>query len=115
MHYFLFVRAKNVIAFMLLTLLFAVQFAYAQTTTVTGKVTDQSSGAPLGNVTVLVKGTSNGTTTGNDGGFSIAIPNRNAVLVFSYIGYGSREVPVGNNTSLNVQMSAGASQLGDVV
>src|SRR4051812_2968571 len=115
MHYFLFARAKNVIALMLLTLFFAVQFAYAQTATVTGKVTDQSGGNPLANVSVIVKGTTAGVTTGSDGGFSIAVPNRNAVLVFSYVGYGNQEIPVGNNTSINVQMAAGASQLNDVV
>src|SRR4051812_7738451 len=115
MHYFLFVRAKYVLVFMLLTLLFTVQFAIAQTTTVTGKVTDQVGGAPLANVSVVVKGTTTGVTTGADGGFSIAVPNRNAVLVFSYVGYGNQEMPVGNNTSINVQMAAGATQLNDVV
>jgi TonB-linked SusC/RagA family outer membrane protein len=115
MHYFLFARAKNVTVLTLLTLLFAVHGAYAQTATVTGKVTDQTGNTPLSNVSVLVKGTTNGTTTGADGNFSIAIPSKNAILVFSYIGYGTQEIPVGNNNSINVQMVSNASQLGDVV
>src|SRR5206468_8197577 len=110
-----FARAKNVIVLMLLTLLFAVQFAYAQSTTVTGKVTEQTSGTPLANVNVLVKGTTTGVTTGPDGGFSIAVTGKNPVLVFSYVGFGNQEITVGNNTSINVQMSAGATQLNDVV
>ena len=115
MRYFLLFRVKYVIASMLFMLLFAVQVTYAQKTTVTGQVTDQLGGAPLANVSVVVKGTTNGVTTGTDGNFSIAVPNKNAVLVFTYVGYNVKEITVGNNTNINVQMSSSTTQLNDVV
>src|SRR4051794_15269243 len=87
---------------LLLMLLFAVHITYAQTTTVTGKVTDQSTGNPLPNVTVLVKGTSKGATSGVDGSFSIAAAGKDAVLVFSYVGYREQEITVGDNSTINV-------------
>jgi TonB-linked SusC/RagA family outer membrane protein len=100
---------------LLLMLLFAVHFIYAQTTSVTGKVTDQLSGKPLSNVSVLVKGTSKGATTGVDGSFSLAVTDKNPVLVFSYVGYREQEITVGNNTTINVQLSTNTTQLNDVI
>src|SRR4051812_32969520 len=115
MHYFLLFRVKYVIASMLFMLLFAVQVTYAQKATVTGQVTDQLGGGPLANVSVIVKGTTNGVTTGTDGNFSIAVPNKNAVLVFTYVGYNVKEITVGNNTNINVQMSSSTTQFNDVM
>ena len=60
----------------------------------TGKVTDES-GAPLPGVTVLVKGTAIGTATNTEGNFSISTPGDNDILVFSFIGYLTKEVTVG--------------------
>ena len=100
---------------LLLMLLFAVQFIHAQTTAVTGKVTDQLSGKPLPNVSVLVKGTSKGATTGADGSFSLAVTDKNPVLVFSYVGYREQEITVGNNSTINVQLSTNTAQLNDVI
>ena len=99
---------------LLLVLLFTIHFTYAQRATVTGKVTDEK-GAPLPNVSVLVKGTSNGVTTGVDGNYSIAVPNKEAVLIFSFVGLRTQEITVGDNTALNVQMSGSATQLNDVI
>ena len=96
------------------TLLLAAIFTFAQRATVTGKITDEK-GAPLPNVSVLVKGTSNGVTTGLDGNYSIAVPNREAVLVFSYVGLRTQEITVGKTATLNVQLSSSAMQLNDVV
>src|SRR5690349_20965327 len=58
-----------------------------------GKVTDDK-GEPLPGVTVVVKGTSNGTATGADGTFTLNLPEAAGTLVFSYIGYATREVPL---------------------
>ncbi|MDY3853168.1 MAG: carboxypeptidase-like regulatory domain-containing protein, partial [Prevotella sp.] len=61
--------------------------------TVTGQVTDEK-GEPLIGVSILIKGTSKGTVTDIDGNFKLPVDNKNAVLVFSYIGYTAQEVNV---------------------
>ncbi|GAB3539383.1 TonB-dependent receptor [Pontibacter brevis] len=82
--------------------------------TVTGRVTDES-GVGLPGVTVVVKGTTRGTATGADGNFTIAVPSTNATLVFSYIGYSTQEIQVGNRTAINVTMGVDAKALEEVV
>ncbi|TAN00639.1 MAG: SusC/RagA family TonB-linked outer membrane protein, partial [Chitinophagaceae bacterium] len=68
-----------------------------------GTVMDAVTQRPLIGVTVQVKGTSTGTTTGENGEFSLSVPN-NAVLLFSYVGYESKEVPVNGRAEINVMM-----------
>src|SRR6476620_5607809 len=65
--------------------------------TVTGKVTD-ATGQPLPGVSVTIKGTQFGATTNSNGEFSIVVPDDNATLVFSYVGYDSQETRVGTRT-----------------
>jgi len=86
--------------------------ALAQTKTVTGVV--KSDNEVLPGVTVLEKGTSNGTVTDGDGKFSIAVAE-NAILVFSFVGMKPSEVPVGNQTTVDVTLTADVTQLGEVV
>ncbi|MEM6378881.1 MAG: SusC/RagA family TonB-linked outer membrane protein, partial [Bacteroidota bacterium] len=81
--------------------------------TVTGTVTE-ADGMPMVGVSVLVKGTTTGTTTDLDGGFSIEVED-NAVLEFSYIGYTSKEVNVGNRTALSVTLDPDTEVLDEVV
>lgn len=81
--------------------------------TITGKVTSGSDGATLPGVSVLVKGTTTGTTTDADGTYSIAVSGK-AMLVFSYIGYKTQEVAVGNGNVLNVTLVEDASNLQEV-
>lgn len=71
--------------------------------TVTGQVTDEK-GEPLIGVSILIKGTSKGTVTDIDGNFKLPVDNKNAVLVFSYIGYTAQEVNVQGRPSFNVVM-----------
>lgn len=73
------------------------------THTVTGQVTDEK-GEPLIGVSILIKGTSKGTVTDIDGNFKLPVNNKNAVLVFSYIGYTAQEVNVQGRPSFNVVM-----------
>ncbi len=87
--------------------------AWAQTT-VSGTVTDPES-IPLPGATVLEKGTANGTTTDFDGNFVIDVADSNAVLVVSYLGYTTNEIPLNGQSSLNVQLAEDATQLEDVV
>lgn len=71
--------------------------------TVSGSVSD-AQGEPMPGVTVVVKGTTNGTVTDFDGKFTLKVPQKGAVLVFSFVGYSSQEIPVGNKTTFNVTM-----------
>ena len=88
--------------------------ADAQQRPVTGKVTDASDGTGLPGVSVLVKGTTNGTATDADGTFTINANNED-VLIFSFIGYESQEVTVGAQTAVDVQMNPSTQQLSEVV
>lgn len=90
------------------------QLAFAQTT-VTGKVTDQSSGAPLSNVNVTVKGTSRGTTTNDNGIFSLALQQGDAILVFSSTGFAETEIEINGRSSIDVTLSTSSTKLSEVV
>lgn len=87
----------------------------AQEKTVTGKVTDEKDGTPLAGVSVTVKGTSVGTTTGADGTFRLNVPQNARVLVFSYINFASQDVTFGNNTTLEVKLTTEEKSLSEVV
>ena len=66
-------------------------------------------------INVIVKGTSIGAVTDFDGHYEITVPDQNAVLVFSYVGYKNKEVTVGNQTVINVSMEPDLSTLSEVV
>jgi len=88
--------------------------AFAQEKEVSGKVTDEN-GATLPGVSVLVRGTSMGTATDANGLYRLQVPNNEAVLVFSFIGYVAKEIPIGNQTTVNVNMNVDSKQLNEVV
>ncbi|HEV7333761.1 MAG TPA: TonB-dependent receptor [Flavisolibacter sp.] len=82
---------------------------------VTGVITDETQ-KPLRGVSVLVKGTNNGTTTDENGGFVLSVPGTGSVLVISHVGYGTIEQRIGTNTTLNLSLSpSGQSALNEVV
>ena len=85
-----------------------------QTITITGVVVDAGND-PLPGVNVGIKGTSTGTTTDFNGAFSIAVPSTNTVLRFSYIGFMTQEITVGNQRVINVTMAEDVTQIGEVV
>lgn len=87
---------------------------YAQQRTVTGKVTDASDGSPLPGVSVLVKGTTRGTATSSNGEYSINASS-DEVIVFSFIGFETQEILVGERTSVDVTMVASAQELSEIV
>ncbi len=89
------------------------QFVSAQSVTVTGTVSDNS--GPLPGVNVAIKGTVLGTGTNADGTFSLSVPSRDAVLVFSYIGYVTQEIPVGSQRVINVTMKEDTQLIDEVV
>jgi TonB-linked SusC/RagA family outer membrane protein len=82
--------------------------------TIRGKVTDDQ-GQALPGVSVLIKGSTTGTATDPNGGYSIAVPDGNAVLVFSFIGYMTQEVPVGNRTTIDVTLGSDVQALNEIV
>jgi TonB-dependent starch-binding outer membrane protein SusC len=81
---------------------------------VNGRVTDQQSN-PIPGANILIKGTTLGTSTDADGRFSINVPDANAVLVVSFIGYMSKEIEVGAQTEISVVLEADIKQLSEVV
>ena len=95
-------------------MLFAMQFANAQSKLVSGMVSDSNKiGIP--GVTVLVKGTKSSTVTGLDGDYKINISGTNTILVFSYVGFDKQEIPVGNKSQVNTTLTENTSQLSEVV
>ena len=83
--------------------------------TLTGRVTSGSDKQPLPGVSILIKGTSTGTTTDTEGRFSLSVPDKASVLVFSSIGFTSQEVVVGDQTTLAIEMADDATQLNEIV
>ena len=87
-------------------------FLYAQSNPVTGTVIDEI-GEPLIGVTVIEKGTSNGTATDMDGIYTIDLQAPNAILEFSYTGYAKQEI-VASKAIIDVQMEVNISSLNEI-
>lgn len=99
-----------------LALMFALlQQALAQSKTVSGIVTDQATGQGLPGVSVIVKGTTVGTATGTNGSYTVNVPADANTLVFRYIGYTTKEVPVGAQSVINATLGVDNEQLEEVV
>jgi TonB-dependent starch-binding outer membrane protein SusC len=99
-------------------LLFALMFfcfsspVLSQQITITGKISDGTGGLP--GVTVLLKGTTNGTTTDLNGNYSLSTPGTGTLIV-SYVGYQTQEVAINNRTTVNVKLLTDAKALEEVV
>ena len=78
--------------------------------TISGEVTDEE-GAPLIGATVIVVGTSSGTTTDVDGSFTLTVPDNDAVLEVSYVGFITQKVSVGDQTKVSITMKLDQQQL----
>ncbi|MFT5738316.1 MAG: TonB-dependent SusC/RagA subfamily outer membrane receptor, partial [Maribacter sp.] len=104
---------KQILSFLTLVSLLFFQGMVAQNSTVSGSVADPS-GVPLPGVNVVEKGTSNGTSTDFDGNYSLSVGN-NATLVFSSLGYESKDVSVNGQSNVNATLAEDASQLDEVV
>jgi TonB-dependent starch-binding outer membrane protein SusC len=95
-------------------LIFSVSVVFAQRK-VSGKVTDSSNGDALPGASITVKGTSTGVTTDASGAYSISVPNNNATIVFSFVGYTQKEMVVGNQSTINVNLDSDTQSLQEVV
>ncbi|MEX2398151.1 MAG: carboxypeptidase-like regulatory domain-containing protein, partial [Balneolales bacterium] len=82
---------------------------------VTGHITDSEIGDPLPGVSVVVEGTSTGTTTDMNGNYSITVPGEDAVLVFSYVGYEGETRIVGNNSVIDLELLPSVHDLDELV
>ncbi|WP_461065093.1 SusC/RagA family TonB-linked outer membrane protein [Spirosoma horti] len=105
--------SKILLGSWLLLLLFCLP-VLAQDVAVSGRVTSSDDGSPLPGVTVQVKGSTKGTNTDAQGYYKITSAPSSR-LVFSFIGYVSQEVAVGNQTTINVSLAGDSQQLSEVV
>ncbi len=103
---------KKRVLFLFFGLCFSIAtFAQMQ---VRGNVTD-SKRDPIPGVTVLLKGTQNGTTTDIDGNYKITVPGQGYVLVFSFVGMDTQEITIGNQTTINVALTETTTGLEEIV
>lgn len=86
-----------------------VQFA------ISGTVTDEITGEGLPGVSVIIKGTQSGTVTDTDGRYKLSVSDENAVLVFSFVGYISKEFTAGSNSVIDVKLDQDTQLLNEVV
>ena len=86
----------------------------AQDIAISGKVTSTEDGSSLPGVNIAVKGTSRGTSTNATGDYQLNVP-AGTTLVYSFIGFITQEVKIGNQTTVNVNLVSDAAQLQEVV
>ncbi|WP_229239261.1 SusC/RagA family TonB-linked outer membrane protein [Emticicia agri] len=98
----------------MLMLFMSLSIIYAQERQIKGKVTDATDGSGMPGVTIGVKGTTKGVITDGEGMFSVGVVN-GATLVFSYIGYETKEVAVGNQSEINVALTASSTTLNETI
>jgi iron complex outermembrane receptor protein len=97
-----------------LVLCFGLSVAFAQDRTVSGKVKDEN-GEAMPGVSVLIKGTTSGTSTDLDGNYRLNLPQGATTLVISFVGYRTKEVDVATSTTIDVQLELDVEQLEEVV
>jgi len=107
-------KSPGSIRFLFLFLsVFLTSATFAQVS-VSGKITDDTN-ASMPGVNVVVKGTTNGTTSDADGAYKIDVPEGDQTLVFSFIGFATQEIAVGGKTTIDVQLLPSAEALADIV
>ena len=82
---------------------------------ITGKITDSTTGSALSGATVTVRGSRTSTTSDNNGNYAISVPDDNAVLVFTFVGFVTESIPVGGRTSIDVALKTANADLAQVV
>ncbi|OWW23562.1 hypothetical protein B4Q04_19725 [Zobellia sp. OII3] len=105
---------KRTLFFLLPMLLLSYSALAQDDFTVTGTVTDEYD-APLPGASVVEKGTSNGVQTDFDGKYLISVKTGQAKLVVSYIGFGTKEISVNNQSTVNISLEESSSELEEVV
>ncbi len=82
---------------------------------VSGKVTSRLDGSPLPGVNVLVKGTTNGVVTDNEGVYRVSVPNASSTIVFSFIGFATQEIQVSGRSIIDVALDEDVQRLQELV
>ncbi len=99
----------------LFILLFVATTAMAQNRTITGTVTSKEDGLPIPGVSVKVKGTNIGVSTGANGKFSLSVPSNATTLEFSSIGFASQAIVIGSRSVVSISLDSDSKSLGEVV
>jgi len=88
---------------------------FAQERVVQGNIKDNSDGLTIPGVNILIQGTTQGSITDLDGNYQISVPDDNAILVYSFVGYKKQEVTVGSRSVIDISLSLDVSELSEVV
>lgn len=114
---FPFQRIRNLlIRFLLMMAIIMTQsFVFAQVRTITGTVTDSQTKETLPGATIILKGTTSGTSTDIDGKFSLPVSSNDAVLVISFVGYDPTEITVGSQSVINIALVSSKVMLSEIV
>ena len=96
-------------------ILFSLGFAPQQSRTITGKVTSAEDGIGMPGINVLVKGTKNGTVTDAQGNYSVTVSAHGGTLIFSFVGYETKEIKIGTSNVIDVVLSPDVNALEEVV
>ncbi len=112
-HYKIFPASRS--GLIVLFIMGMVLFSSGQDRTITGTVASSDTKETLPGTSIVVKGTTQGTVTDIDGKYSIAVPSADAVLVFSFIGYLTQEVIVGEQNAINVNLDPDKVTLDEIV
>jgi TonB-linked SusC/RagA family outer membrane protein len=100
---------------LILVLLLNANFLFAQAHKITGIVYDSDTKDGIPGVTIIEKGTQNGTITDIDGKFSISVASENSVLVVSFIGYQTQDIPIAKRSIINVNLQQQITDLSEIV
>lgn len=107
-------KKLNVVLVLVLLLVAGIPAAFAQSRTVSGKITD-ANGAPVQGANVLVKGTNVGATTNADGDYTITVPSGANTLVVSFVGHTTQELPISGRSNISVTLMEDNGELERVV
>jgi Ca-activated chloride channel family protein len=104
---------KTLISSIAILIIYALLTSASEPMVITGKVTDDQ-GTPLAGVNVIVKKTSNGTITDINGAYRISVRAEDKVLIFSYVGFETKEVSINGRTVINVKLFPSVMELNEV-
>ena len=106
---------KQIRGGLLVCLLLVAAFVQGQERSISGTVTSAEDGTTVPGVNIMVKGTSNGTTTDFDGNYTITVDSDASIISFSYLGFINQDITVGTNTDIDVSLTVDNNQLDEVV
>jgi TonB-dependent SusC/RagA subfamily outer membrane receptor len=114
---FPFQRIRNLLIrfLLMMAIIMTHSFVIAQVRTITGNVTDKQTKETLPGATILIKGTTSGTSTDINGKFSLPVSSNETVLVVSFVGYDPTEITVGNQSVINVALESSKVMLSELV